>query len=272
MPSALSALSLLLFLWSPSDALLGSLGQRSATRATPTTLASRHLLPSSRHARPRKPRRHAPPQLRVDRDEDVGEDGLALPSAERASEEMLFGIPREPLAQPLFALLSAQLILFIGVGAVIPTLPLYGKAIGLSSAVNGVVIAAPAVALLLGARLAGAYADQARKPAMVGGMALIVAADTGTALADSLLPLLCARLALGAGRCVSEAGERGMLADLAEQAPELRGRVLAAQQAHPSPKTPLFPRHATQPPPPIFIENSWRVPGVILNNFDLKNP
>ena len=52
-------------------------------------------------------------------------------------------------------LLAAQFVLFVGVGAVIPTLPLYGKAIGLSSAVNGIVISAPAVALLIGARAAG---------------------------------------------------------------------------------------------------------------------
>ena len=83
---------------------------------------------------------------------------------------------------------------------VIPTLPLYGKAIGLSSAVNGIVISAPAVALLVGARAAGAFADRARKPAMIGGMALIAFSDVGTAFATSLGPLVVARLGLGAGR------------------------------------------------------------------------
>jgi hypothetical protein len=62
---------------------------------------------------------------------------------------------REDIALPMGVLLAAQFVLFVGVGAVIPTLPLYGKAIGLSSAVNGIVISAPAVALLIGARAAG---------------------------------------------------------------------------------------------------------------------
>ena len=133
-------------------------------------------------------------------------------------------------AQSLAILLFAQFILFIGVGAVIPTIPLYGKAIGLSSAMNGVVISAPALALLVLAKPAGEYADKARKPAILWGMALIALSDLGTALAHSVVPLVLARLGLGAGRCVSESGERGVLADLASTIPELRGRVLASQQ------------------------------------------
>jgi MFS family permease len=43
--------------------------------------------------------------------------------------------------------------------------------------------------------------------------------------------LIMARLGLGAGRCVAESGERGILADLAGKVPALRGRALAAQQA-----------------------------------------
>ena len=98
----------------------------------------------------------------------------------------LFGLPREDVAKPLGLLLAAQFVLFVGVGAVIPTLPLYGKAIGLSSAVNGICISTPAIALLLGARLAGEFADRARKPAMLWGMALIAASDVGTAFATSV--------------------------------------------------------------------------------------
>jgi len=145
--------------------------------------------------------------------------------------ELLFGYPRATVTMPLIQLLLCQLVLFVGVGAVIPSLPLYGKAIGLSASTSGVVISAPAVALLLGARGAGTFADVARKPAMILGMAVITVADLGTAAATSLVPLVIARLALGAGRCVSESGERAMLADLANRAPGLRGRALAAQQA-----------------------------------------
>lgn len=132
---------------------------------------------------------------------------------------------------PLSLLLVSQLLLFIGVGAVIPSIPLYGKELGFSSAANGIVISVPSVALLLLSKVGGNYADKARKPAMIFGMALIAVSDLGTALAGSLPMLLVARLGLGAGRCISESGERGMLADLANQINEFRGRALAAQQA-----------------------------------------
>lgn len=146
-------------------------------------------------------------------------------------EDSIFGLPKDSVASPLTLLLLSQLVLFIGVGAVIPTIPLYGKEIGLSASANGVVISAPAVALLLLANISGQYADLGRKKAMLYGMALIAVSDVGTAFADSLPPLIVARLGLGAGRSISESGERGMLADLAGRVPELRGKVLAAQQA-----------------------------------------
>ena len=149
---------------------------------------------------------------------------------EEETDETLFGFP-VTVASPLALLLISQLILFIGVGAIIPAIPLYGKEIGLSSSLSGVVISAPAVAMLLGSKFGGNFADIARKPAMILGMAIIAVSDIGTALATGLITLVFARLGLGAGRCISESGERGMLADLAGQAPELRGRALAAQQA-----------------------------------------
>lgn len=66
---------------------------------------------------------------------------------------------------------------------------------------------------------------------MVIGMALIAISDVGTAFATSLGALVLARLGLGAGRCISESGERGMLADLVGRMPSLRGRALGLQQA-----------------------------------------
>ena len=67
-------------------------------------------------------------------------------------------IPPEIL-RPFALLILSQFILFVGVGAVIPTIPLYGQSIGLSSTSNGIVIGAPALALLLANRPAGQYAD-----------------------------------------------------------------------------------------------------------------
>ena len=150
----------------------------------------------------------------------------------RASEALSEGDEKNGnVKAPLILLLVSQFLLFIGVGAVIPSIPLYGKELGFSSAANGIVISAPAVALLILSKWGGNFADKARKPAMIIGMAVIAISDLGTAFANSLPMLLVARLGLGAGRCVSEAGERGLLADLANRIPQLRGRALATQQA-----------------------------------------
>jgi predicted MFS family arabinose efflux permease len=66
---------------------------------------------------------------------------------------------------------------------------------------------------------------------MMIGMAIIAVSDLGTALATNLPILMLCRLGLGWGRSLSEAGERGLLFDLAKRIPSLRGRALAAQQA-----------------------------------------
>ena len=150
---------------------------------------------------------------------------------EQDDAEQLFSDIPPSVLQPFTLLILSQFILFIGVGAVIPTIPIYGQSIGLSSTSNGIVISAPAIALLLISRNAGEFADIGRKTAMMGGMALIALSDVGTALSNSLLTLIVARLGLGLGRGYAEAGERGMLTDLANQTPNLRGRALALQQA-----------------------------------------
>lgn len=139
-------------------------------------------------------------------------------------------IPPEVL-KPFALLILSQFILFVGVGAVIPAIPLYGQSIGLSSASNGIVISTPAVALLLVSRFGGEFADKGRKAAMMSGMFIIAIADAGTAFSNNLATLVVARLGLGLGRGFAEAGERGMLTDLANQTPNLRGRALAIQQA-----------------------------------------
>lgn len=129
-------------------------------------------------------------------------------------------------------LLASQFILFLGVGAVIPIIPLYSEAIGLSGASNGVIISAPALSLLLCSRFSSRVADKARKPPMLLGMFCIALSDLGTGVANSFPSLFLARLGLGLGRGFSEAGERGMLADLANRAPDnWRGKGLALQQA-----------------------------------------
>ena len=157
---------------------------------------------------------------------DESNDTLQLPFG--LNMDFANEIPLSTL-KPLAILLFSQFILFIGVGAILPTLPLYSKAIGLSASANGLVLSTPALALLIGAKWSGAQADQSRLSAMKWGMLLIAISDAGTALSSSVVPLLVARFGLGSGRCLSESGERGMLADLAGTVPEWRGRILAAQ-------------------------------------------
>eukprot|EP00586_Coscinodiscus_wailesii_P002097 CAMPEP_0172485212 /NCGR_PEP_ID=MMETSP1066-20121228/13130_1 /TAXON_ID=671091 /ORGANISM="Coscinodiscus wailesii, Strain CCMP2513" /LENGTH=509 /DNA_ID=CAMNT_0013250295 /DNA_START=142 /DNA_END=1672 /DNA_ORIENTATION=- len=137
----------------------------------------------------------------------------------------------EPVIKPLTLLLLSQFLLFIGVGAVIPSIPLYAKELGLSSTANGIIISAPALILFLLAKPFGALADRGRKPAMIIGMAVIALSDFGTAVSTTLPFLLLSRLGLGAGRGLSEAGERGMIADYANAVPAVRGKILAGQQA-----------------------------------------
>ncbi len=66
---------------------------------------------------------------------------------------------------------------------------------------------------------------------MMAGMALVALFNVLTSLSSALPSLLVARLGLRLGRGLAEAGERGMLADLAGRAPAPRGRALALQQA-----------------------------------------
>ncbi|XRA96673.1 MFS protein [Pycnococcus provasolii] len=133
---------------------------------------------------------------------------------------------------PLGVFLVGQFLLFCGVGALIPALPLYGKYIGLGDTVTGVVISAPAVAMLLLNYSAGRSSDTyGRKPNIVGGMLGIAAADAVTAMATSLPVIIVARFALGAGRAYAEAGERAFLTDLTARVPGNRGRIVGAYQA-----------------------------------------
>ena len=173
----------------------------------------------------------------INHDDIVNRSSLRIRQSRR---HVLFMIPKgqpetksseHPRIWPFALILLSQFVLFIGVGAIIPAIPLYGQSIGLSQATNGIVISAPAIMLLICAQWGGNFADQARKPAMMIGMALIALSDVGTAFATTLPILIIARLGLGTGRCFAESGERGMIADIAGQIPELRGRALAAQQA-----------------------------------------
>ena len=54
--------------------------------------------------------------------------------------DVVFGLPRKAVAEPFGILLGSQFVLFVGVGALLPALPLYAQSIGLSGSANGVVL------------------------------------------------------------------------------------------------------------------------------------
>ena len=81
-------------------------------------------------------------------------------------------------------------MLFIGVEAFIPSIPLYRKVMRLSGTANGIVISTPAVALFLALDWNCRIADIGRKPAMMLGMVVIAVSDVGTTLAHICCYLL----------------------------------------------------------------------------------
>ena len=140
-----------------------------------------------------------------------------------------FGVG-EDVARPLRALLLSQLVLFLGVGALLPALPLYAQSIGLSPSSNGLVISAPALAMLaLNAPFGRATDRFGRKPMMIGGMVIMAIADVATGMSRSIVALVPARVLLGVGRAGSECGDRAFLADLCARVPEKRGIIVASQ-------------------------------------------
>ena len=143
------------------------------------------------------------------------------------------GVP-DSVGKPLVLLLATQAILFVGVGACLPALPLYGAALGLPASATGVVISTPAVALLLLSRASAASSTMSAASRRCWSAWRRSRSPTRAPRWRRGLPtLLVARLGLGAGRSLSESGERAFLSDLAQ-----RGRSCAAarsRRSRPSP-------------------------------------
>ena len=151
-------------------------------------------------------------------------------TAARKEVPNIYGIPRDAVFAPLAGLLVSQLVLYIGVGVLLPALPLYAQSIGLSQSANGLVISAPALAMLILNVPTGQMADRyGRKPVMIAGLGIMAVADIGTALAKTMVFLIPTRLLLGVGRAACEGGDRAYLADLTKRVPEKRGIITAAQ-------------------------------------------
>lgn len=132
-------------------------------------------------------------------------------------------------------LVSAQLMLNLGISQIVPVLPYYAtEAGGLSAAGLGTVLAMPSASRLLVNMPLGRLADTiGRKPLMVGGTVLTAVGilGTGFAMPHGLLALIPFRLLVGIGSASSMVGSGAMVADLSDQAPEHRARIMGVQQA-----------------------------------------
>eukprot|EP00854_Cymbomonas_tetramitiformis_P010354 gene10354-12246_t len=155
---------------------------------------------------------------------------LRVERPEETAERTIFGLPPET-ARQVALLLASQFTLFLGVGALLPALPLYGKELGLTGAKIGLVLSVPAFAMTLLNFPAGSLADRVgRKKVMITGLVILAAGDLFSGLSTSLFGLVPARLLVGIGRAGSETGSSAYWADITDRFPAQRGRLLAAQQ------------------------------------------
>jgi DHA1 family multidrug resistance protein-like MFS transporter len=125
---------------------------------------------------------------------------------------------------PILPLLSAELIIWLGFGALLPVMPIYFTEHGVGIEALGIVIAAWPAARLVGEPIFGWVADRTpRVPLMVAGLVL-----TGIALALPLvftgpLEFLALRAFAGLATSIYDPAARGFLTD--ETPPERRGEA-----------------------------------------------
>jgi len=114
-----------------------------------------------------------------------------------------------------FVAMTATLLLFFGLQALFPTLPLYIIAIGGSPADNGLASWALSLAALLTRPLAGVLADRwGRKPVLVLGAVLLGGGPLLYAFASSVPLLLGARAVHGVGLGLFTTAYPALIADL----------------------------------------------------------
>lgn len=99
------------------------------------------------------------------------------------------------IRRPFTCLVASQFLLFISVGALIPTIPIYTEWLEVSGTMRGVVISAPAGIMLLANIPSGRLADKyGRRPLMIAGMLVIALGDLATVcLPAAVLQLLLVR-------------------------------------------------------------------------------
>lgn len=131
-------------------------------------------------------------------------------------------------------LTGSQVILNLGMGFMVPVLPLFAREMGghLGATGVGLIIAAPSITRLLCNLPFGMLADKiGRKPLMWIGTGLTAVGTMATGFVGSLGSMLWWRLLIGVGNAASMTGSSAYMQDLSDKAPEHRGKILGFQQA-----------------------------------------
>lgn len=140
-----------------------------------------------------------------------------------------------------YAIVTASTgVLALGIGAVVPVLPLFvrdaatasvqGTDQGVNTAV-GLAMAAPSLTRALFNAPTASIADRyGRVPPMVLGPLAVSLSQLGTACATTVTEVVPWRLLLGAGQAMQGTSGQLLLADLTARAPETRARVMGATQ------------------------------------------
>lgn len=139
------------------------------------------------------------------------------------------------LVLPLVAILTgSQVVLNLGMGFMVPVLPLFAREMGghLGATGVGLIIAAPSITRLVCNLPFGMLADKiGRKPLMWVGTGLTAVGTMATGFVTSLGSMLWWRLLIGVGNAASMTGSSAYMQDLSDKAPEHRGKILGFQQA-----------------------------------------
>ncbi len=130
----------------------------------------------------------------------------------------------------LVAICFSTVMVMAGQGIISPVLPLYAKALDVSTVMIGATVTAFGLARLVTNIPAGLFADRhGRRALLIGGPLIVAAGMAGSGLADSIWVLLAFRFVAGLGSGMYMTGAQIYLLDIAGE--NERGRYIATNQA-----------------------------------------
>lgn len=131
------------------------------------------------------------------------------------------------LSRPFLIIALSIFTATMGLGMVLPLLPIYAKSFGASAAMIGVTISAFALPQLLFSPFLGRWADRwGRKPFLMGGAAAYLVSAVGWWSADTLLQIIAFRALSGVGAALIFSNAQAYVGDLAPEGSE--GRYMGA--------------------------------------------